>query len=228
MSGKRLDFDPDGDLLLRLTYIREDSNEDSEQLTGSLADMALERAGSTDIAHSSSSKNEVRMLVSSKHLRLASPVFSAMFNPQHFQEGKLLKENSSEGLVEVELPDDEPETFEILMNIIHGRAHRVPQEISFETLTKLAILVDKYRMVEPTIPYVQIWLTERRTNLKREKNFSLNAVLPGLCVAWVFKLPDAFKTTTATFIRESQYRPDGEGLPLPDHVLGMSERKLIG
>ncbi|KAF8865162.1 hypothetical protein BDZ45DRAFT_791064 [Acephala macrosclerotiorum] len=227
MSCRRVDFDPDGDLLLRLTYSPDDPDEDTGQLSASLADPALQSDGDGHKGDKALAKNEVRMLVSSKHLRLASPVFHAMFHPQHFQEGKLLGEKSETEPVEVEFPDDEPKTFELSMSIIHGLARRVPWEISFDTLTNLTILADKYQMVEVITPYVQIWLTKRQTNPMRAKNFTKKTLLPWLCIAWIFNLPDTFEITTTSLVRESECRPDVEGLPVPDHVLDAIESQRL-
>lgn len=101
------------------------------------------------------SKETVRIKVSSKHLMLASPVFKAMFKPDLCLEGELLK---SRDLAEVDLPDDDPEPFELLMNILHGRSRQVPQYISFDTLTNLSILADKYQILEPLEIYLRLWL----------------------------------------------------------------------
>jgi len=50
--------------------------------------------------------------------------------------------------VEVDLPDDDEALMVIVLNIIHGRNRLVPKEVGLELLTKLAVLVDKYQMVE--------------------------------------------------------------------------------
>lgn len=71
---------------------------------------------------------------------LSSPVFKAMFQPG-FLEGGLLR---SRDQAEVELPDDNPEAFEILMNVLHGRSRQVPDRIGFALLADLAVLADKY------------------------------------------------------------------------------------
>lgn len=50
--------------------------------------------------------------------------------------------------MEVDLPDDDEALMVIVLNIIHGRNRLVPKEVGLELLTKLAVLVDKYQMVE--------------------------------------------------------------------------------
>jgi hypothetical protein len=61
---------------------------------------------------------EVRMVVSSKHMMVCSPVFRAMLQHGNFKEGQALR---SSDVAEVPLPDDDPDMFIILLNIVHLR-----------------------------------------------------------------------------------------------------------
>ncbi len=85
------------------------------------------------------------MIVSSKYMMLASLVFKAMLQPGLFREG--IQRNAADQM-EVELPDNDQHIIVIVLNIIHGRNRFVPKQADLEILTKLAILVDKYQMVE--------------------------------------------------------------------------------
>jgi hypothetical protein len=75
----------------------------------------------------SSSDNEApdadRMLVSSKHMTLASPIFKAMLRTGTFSEGQEL---ARRGKAEINLPEDDPTAFTILLNVIHGHGSRLP------------------------------------------------------------------------------------------------------
>lgn len=86
---------------------------------------------------------EVRYLVSSKHLSLASPVFKAMLS-SGFSEGDMLK---SYGKVEIPLPEDCHEAFGVIMNAIHGRPHLIPgpKDVTPKLVANIAILLDKYQ-----------------------------------------------------------------------------------
>ncbi len=84
--------------------------------------------------------------VSSKHLILASPVFKRILQPS-FKEGQ---EVSSQGYIELPLPDDDPAPLLILLHLIHGRIRKVPRTVDLGMLTNLAILVDKYELLETT------------------------------------------------------------------------------
>ncbi|KAH6713229.1 hypothetical protein DL95DRAFT_74558 [Leptodontidium sp. 2 PMI_412] len=88
------------------------------------------------------------MLVSSKHMKLVSPVFRAMLQRDGFREGCV---RGSEGSVEDPLPDDDPRAMKILLDIVHGRNRRVPRKVSLRILTAIAVLADKYLMVEAQV-----------------------------------------------------------------------------
>ncbi|KAI9761881.1 MAG: hypothetical protein M1840_001534 [Geoglossum simile] len=100
--------------------------------------------------------NDLRaqLLVSSKVLGLASPVFMAMFK-RGFQEGENLFSGS---LHPVHLPDDDPETVTILCNILHLRHRQIPRVVTLETLTKMAVICDKYDCKDAVTSWSIIWL----------------------------------------------------------------------
>lgn len=122
-------FDPEGDLILILVQHSEDEdthpdgeNDDalgsSDEIIPILTD---DFASSNTLVQypicdpKSEPEKEIRMLVSSRHLMLASPVFKAMLQHSNFKEGDELH---STGSVEVPLPDDDPDAFKILLDII--------------------------------------------------------------------------------------------------------------
>lgn len=156
MSSKQICFDNDGDLLLRLFKpADEDNAHENNENTTPTDDPgdSLSTPASSTATVSVPLKNETKMLVSSKHLMVASPVFKAMFKPGFCREGELLK---SCDIAEVDLPDDDPETFEILMSILHGRVRQVPEQINFKTITKLSVIADKYQILEPLEIYLRL------------------------------------------------------------------------
>ena len=60
------------------------------------------------------------------------------------------------------LPDDDPDALRILLNMIHGHAYRLPQEVAFCTLADIAVLVDKYALHEIAEVYCRFWVEEAR------------------------------------------------------------------
>jgi hypothetical protein len=233
MAAERLVFDPDGDLCLRLRY-----TEEKEKDTDTATPPAESASGSTPLNLFTNLKlapirdgqsaeeeedivKEVEMLVSAKHLMLASPVFNAMFK-HNFLEGDTLRSN---GRVEVPLPDDDTGAMEIVLNIIHGRVRRVPREVTLDFMTALSVLVDKYQMHEVVELYVEIWMLHLKSLIPK---FFSPEFYKWLSIAWVFKLESEFKHLTWIATRESagtnpllQPIPD-PGLPIPEVVLGKS------
>ncbi|KAE9378226.1 hypothetical protein N431DRAFT_328915 [Stipitochalara longipes BDJ] len=140
-------FDPDGDLVLVLSRPSNTKKAASEKAAkGSARPLNNKRKrGSSAPSAPAVELEKVNMIVSSKHMVLASPVFKAMLAPESFREGL---ERNTTGQMEVELPDDDEVVMVVALNIIHGRNRLVPKHVDLDMLAKLAILVDKYQMVE--------------------------------------------------------------------------------
>lgn len=62
--------------------------------------------------------------------------------------------------MEVELPDDNQHIMVIVLNIIHSCNRLVPKLADLEMMTKLAILVDKYQMVEAVESFSGPWIND--------------------------------------------------------------------
>lgn len=88
-------------------------------------------------------KVEIRMLVSGKHLELASSYFEKMFSGP-FTEAKA----DHSGLRRVTATDWDPEAFNIMLTIIHGYHRDIPRSLDLEMLAKLAMIVDYYECHE--------------------------------------------------------------------------------
>jgi hypothetical protein len=217
MAVELLTFDPDGDLLLILTDSLdfEDPTESrgkddrtidrtaTENFQEQLASMRLSGVESSPIEPSPpdlegpKSQREIHMLVSSKHLMLASPVFRAMFQCSNFQEGDALR---SSGKVKVPLPDDDPAALKILLDIVHGRVRQVPRQVNLQIMTDLSVLVDKYQMLEVVELYAEIWMSTLKMSVPM---FFTADLLPWLSISWVFGLAEQFKQITRIAMRGS-------------------------
>ncbi|KAA8569360.1 hypothetical protein EYC84_001010 [Monilinia fructicola] len=146
--SEKLVFDTKGDVLL--VFTRRCENEEIAKGSPSKSSN-LKRKSPHDVS------NTITMLVSSKHMALASPVFDAMLAHEKFREGLELKASAK---VEIALPDDDPVAFEILAGVIHHRNKSIPKSVSFELLTKLAVLTEKYLMHETLHIVSQVWLLD--------------------------------------------------------------------
>ncbi|KAL2071666.1 hypothetical protein VTL71DRAFT_12901 [Oculimacula yallundae] len=149
--------------------IDDDSNEASEE----------EDEGTSEPVSTEEPVQEMHMLVSSKHLMTASPVFKAMLKKGHFKEGTKL----TSGRSEVALDDDPPAAFKILMDILHFNARQVPRELDLKKFTNLAVLVDKYQLLEPVELFAARWLKD----LQDTPSIFMSDTHRILCIAWVFR-----------------------------------------
>ena len=157
----------------------------------------------------------VRIRVSSKHLTLASPVFRSMFK-DIYSEGLSLYSQSH---TELPLPYDNPAAFLIILHLIHGQFRKVPRKIDLWMLTELAILVDKYELLESVEVFLDDWLQNLKSAIPLTCN---NDLLPWICISWVFKKSKIFKNVTKIAQAESEGFLDANHLPIPAHILSKS------
>lgn len=159
------------------------------------------------------------MVVSSKHMTLASPVFKVMLLGP-FKEGRELAVN---GKIEVTLPDDSVEAMAIILCIIHGDMDLVPQIISHNLLTDIAVLVDKYQLFKIASAFCQTWMN----NLEPPEDFeSVDTpdIPRWIAISWIFKDATMFELSTlgailtaqASFGQSTEYLL----LPIPEKVTG--------
>ncbi|KAH8685914.1 hypothetical protein BGZ60DRAFT_477629 [Tricladium varicosporioides] len=165
------------------------------------------------------------MLVSSKHLSLASSVFHVMFE-NNFREGLELQSSDK---AEVLLPEHDLEAFTLLMNIIHAKSRQIPRKVTLSLLLKLAILVDKYQLLEAISAWGDIWVAALKQFIPHR---FCNDLISWLCITWVFRCPDEFQAVTLFLERESPEpnlstsygKEEFEKLPVPDTVLARIKR----
>jgi hypothetical protein len=166
------------------------------------------------------SKKEIRFLVSSKHMILVSPAFRAMLQHSNFKEGVAL----SEGAAEVPLPDDEPTSWKIILDIIHHNTRSVPQQVDLQTMTNIAVLVDKYQLGDLLWLHAGIWINHLKKSLPKPLAADL---VPWLCISWVFKLETEFKHLTCIPLRLSTGDLQNDrDLPIPDRVFRKNQSPM--
>ena len=154
----------------------------------------------------------VRIRVSSKHLTLASPVFRSMLKGK-YKEGLDLY---SQGHAELLLPEDHPAAFLIILLLIHGQLRKVPRKINLWMLTELAVLVDKYELLETVEMMLDYWLQDLTNTIPLTLS---NDLLPWICISWVFKKSEIFKKVTKIAQMESEGLLDAGQLPISEWVL---------
>jgi BTB/POZ domain len=134
-------------------------------------------------------------------LCLASPVFNAMLHPQG-------RWNDSTH-PEVAFPEDDPEAFEIALQIIH---HRIPsRELDFDQLLSLSVLSDKYDLAHLTRRFVQT----------RLQKISIPVDFPEalLHIGWTYGLKQLVERSLRILILFTTSE-DGRGLALTEEFNG--------
>jgi len=157
-------------------------------------------------------KKEARMLVSGKHLELASPVFKTMITGP-FAEGKV----DVSGIRQLTASGWDPQAFKIILSIIHGYHRDVPRSLSLEMLAKVAMIVDYYECIESVEIYTDIWLEGLSSKLP--KVYGRDCILC-LFISWVFSKPIMFRDMTHLALRHSQRLIEASDFPIPADILG--------
>ncbi|KAF7918111.1 hypothetical protein BELL_0573g00070 [Botrytis elliptica] len=215
MTSDTLIIDADGDLVLSFDpeecsstqtddiWIDADSSEDDSQIIDAEPSNAVSRilikatdVSPTDISIEERSESnddswvelkQVRMLVSSKHMSVASPVFKAMLQASS-QEGIELKKT---GKVELSLRDEDSKAWNILLNIIHGRFRSVPLDINLPMFTQIALLCDKYQMHEVAYAFTPTWKMSAGHD-----SVSGEDIPRWIFIAWTFNMTDVLEEIT--------------------------------
>ncbi|CAG8978375.1 hypothetical protein HYALB_00010394, partial [Hymenoscyphus albidus] len=225
MASQNLVFDPEGDV--KFTFEEEAvENGDEHKKAGKADEKDSNPRGKRKRSNSTTPEAQIiTMLVSSRHLSLASNVFKAMLR-QNFQEGNELSLN---GTVTINLPEDNPAAFEILMNIIHAKNRSIPKKVTLQMLAELAILVDKYRMHESTGFLADMWIAELEEDIPHKMCEDL---MLWMAITYVFRHEEHFEDVTATAryytvgkrFRFKQGARFSESLPIPEKVIEEVDR----
>jgi hypothetical protein len=93
----------------------------------------------------------------------------------------------------VALPDDEPNAFAILLNIIHGLLSKAQRKVDIHLFARIAVLVDKYQMQEVSLLFSDIWFDDLKQQLPTEYN---DDIVPWLTLCWVFRKLEQFTQIT--------------------------------
>jgi hypothetical protein len=124
------------------------------------------------------------LLVSSKVLALASPVFARMFKSQ-FKEGLSNNSSTSEAPRVIQLSDDDEEAFIFLCNLLHYRRSNVPLKLTVDCLSNLAIICDKWDLTPAVAPFAESWIQGVACPDRKARNKLFS-------VAYVLDAPHAF------------------------------------
>lgn len=110
-------------------------------------------------------QNAERLLVSSKILSLASPVFSKMLGP-NFREGTQMADSNCPTIT---LHDDDPLAMITMLGAFHYKERDPKVPMTAEELAVLAIQCDKYDCVKTIKPWILTWFNNFQRDLVEEE-----------------------------------------------------------
>ncbi|RPB11921.1 hypothetical protein P167DRAFT_606075 [Morchella conica CCBAS932] len=156
------------------------------------------------------------LLVSSKILSVASPVFAAMFSP-HFREGNSLA--TAPAPITIDLLEDAPEALENICNVLHYKHDLVTVKMHFHELLEIAVVADKYDLAKSLGPWRYIWLN--RVVLPECGSCDGGGWQREIFLMYVFGQASEFKSYTSMEITwlEPCYGDKGMFEPLPDRIM---------
>lgn len=159
-------------------------------------------------------RREVWMQLSSSKLALASPKCRQM-TPSNLPDTR-----SSIAYKYILLAESwDEKAVELVMNIIHGRTANIPERISLDMLTKVAVVVAHYECSEALKPYADKWIA--KLDEPFPTSYSRNLVLR-LFISWVFADEFDFRELTRVVVRESRGPMHSLSLPLPERIISKS------
>ncbi|KAI3567906.1 hypothetical protein IWW34DRAFT_812471 [Fusarium oxysporum f. sp. albedinis] len=161
-----------------------------------------------------------RMLVSSSHLVLASPVFQAMV------EGPYVEGSTDHrGIYQFTTHGWNQEAFVIVLDIIHGHHRSVPKSLDLEMLAKVAVIVDYYKCHEIVEVFAERWLKALQNG--HTVHYGKASML-WLLISWVFSCPEIFKSMAGLVLKHSTRLILADNVPIPGEVLDRIDQERQG
>ncbi|KAK4119561.1 hypothetical protein N657DRAFT_684358 [Parathielavia appendiculata] len=137
------------------------------------------------------SRSGLRIKVSSRHLALASRIFKTKL-----QFGGSKSTRQADGRIHLQLAEGfDGEAVSIVMNAIHSRGSKVPKSVSVETLSQIALFVDRFQLLDAVEVYADRWISKLELSIPTTYNRDL---ILWLYISHVFRQPEIFKSVTKT------------------------------
>ncbi|KAK6206184.1 hypothetical protein QIS74_13603 [Colletotrichum tabaci] len=156
----------------------------------------------------SGKETEIKYLVSSRHLTLASTKFEAEFKGP-WMEGSV---KNIDGCYPIDASEWDPDALLILMRVIHGQTRSIPRQVGLEMLAKIAVLVDDYNSSEVVEVFANIWIDALKDKLSTQ--YGRDDVL-WLLISYVFQQEDIFLQMTKIAVTQSTGPVPTLELPIP-------------
>lgn len=163
------------------------------------------------VASGATRENELRMLVSSRHLCLASSTFRKMLS------GPFLEGSSNNGLIrEVRTTEWDASAFLIVQDIIHGHNVSVPNSVSVELLAKIAAIVDYYDCHDISQLFVDRWIQDLQSSFP--SSYGKECML-WMSISWVFLRLEILQKMAMLAVMGCQTPVETMGLPVPETLV---------
>lgn len=188
--------------------VGESSGDPLEDISHEPVDETIREPGNED-----QTESPIRILVSAKHLMVASPWFKKSLS-RSFKEGVTFLRKGS---VEITAESWDIEAFLILLRIMHCQFNQIPRKLSLDILAKVAVIADYYDCKEFVQFFSDMWIGALEEQIPTA--YSRHLIL-WLWVAWFYRLPEKFKKITSIAMSQSNFWIDNLGLPIPDKIIG--------
>lgn len=160
-------------------------------------------------------EEQLRVLVSSKHLMDASKRFKIMLS------GTWLEANvvHADGLRHVDMEGFDIDAFLVVMHILHHKNRKVPEDVGLEMLAKIAVIVDDLDCLEALLPWRDQWTSHLSATSDSLRRYGRNLIL-WIMTSAIFNLPEFFDVATKTVILLGDGPLPTLGLPIREQVVG--------
>lgn len=151
-----------------------------------------------------------RFVVCSKTLARASPVFKKMLYGG-FAESK--KPTEGGDIWTVQLPDDDHDALELLLDIMHANFDKLPRNpLALDDLYHITVLTDKYDMRHLLRPWISQWEEEARGyNIWTPEQETRDCILEKrLWIAWELGLQGRLRDLVRRLARFSSLNTQGK------------------
>ncbi|RYP42997.1 hypothetical protein DL768_010139 [Monosporascus sp. mg162] len=168
-----------------------------------------------------STPSSITFHVSSQNLIQASPVWKTALTG-NWKESSV----TANGCHEINTEGWDTEAMFIVLSIIHSRTSSIPRTVTLEKLSKIAVLVDYYKLHEALHFFASLWIDNLRSSLPTVYDRDL---ILWICVSWVFKDATIFKIVTKLAIEHSPAEIQALHLPIPESIISRfkEQRNLI-
>lgn len=216
---KRNTVDPAGDLVLVSPY--DPQTDTSPKKTSEKQDEPKSEEEEKEIPEKLEDRE---ILVSSKILSNASPVFQAMLDGR-FLEGVQLsnsKASPDQEPFRLFLPDDDWTAMLLLCRVLHFNFNGIPDQPRSNLLLALAGVCDKYQCTQALKYCGALWLRNWTSSLSDEKETSIEDISRLLIFAYVADLPHEFCEVAWALVLHHEgpiAGPQTQAVQLIDHPL---------